>query len=265
MASRFFGLDQKLKSAGMPDSKEEFIKKTLITSAYLAVAIFIIIFLFFSRMALIKKILILIFGLPLLFLLIFSYLMKVPDAKIKSMEKEINKEIIFAGRFLIIELDSGVSLYQAMINIGDTYDMVGKYFREVIEKVKVGTTMEVAINEAVETVPSDNMRKIFWQILNSLKTGSNISNSINAVIEQIIREQKIEVMEYGRKLNPLAMFYMMIAVIIPSLGMTMLIVLATFIGLKLTLPVLLAIVGFLGFIQFMFVAMIKSSRPPVDF
>jgi len=255
----------KLKSAGMPDSKDEFIQKTLITTGYLTFALMLIFFLFFSNIAIKTKLVIILIGMPILFIIVFTYLMKIPDAKVKSMEKEINREIIFAGRFIIIELESGVSLYQAMINIGKTYENVGKYFREIIEKVKVGTTMEVAINEAVETVPSNNMRKIFWQILNSLRTGSNISSSINAVIEQIQREQQIDVKEYGRKLNPLAMFYMMIAVIIPSLGMTMLIVLATFIGLNLTLPVLLSIVGFLGFIQFMFLAMIRSSRPPVEF
>lgn len=255
----------KLKSAGMPDTKEEFIKKTFLSSAYITIAIFLIFFLFFSRLPIKTKLLTLIIGVPAVFMLLFFYLMKIPDAKIKSMEKEINKEIIFAGRFLIIEIESGVSLYQAMINIGKSYEVVGGYFREIIEKVKVGTTIEVAINEAVENVPSANLRKILWQILNSQKTGSNISTSINAVIEQIIREQQIEVKEYGRKLNPLAMFYMMVAVIIPSLGMTMLVVLATFIGFNLSIGVLLSIVGVLGFIQFMFVAIIKSSRPPVDF
>ena len=265
ISNRFKGLDMKLKQAGMPDTKDEFLKKTTLVAGYTTFAIFMIFFLFFSRMELKTKIIILIFGIPLLFLVIFSYMMKIPDAYIKRLEKEINKEIIFAGRFLIIELESGVSLYQAMINVGNTYDYVGKYFRDIIQKVKVGTPIEEAINEAVETVPSENMRKIFWQILNALKTGSDISNSVNSVIEQIIREQQIDVKEYGRKLNPLAMFYMMIAVIIPSLGMTMLIVLATFMGLSLNLGVLFAIVGLLGFIQFMFVAIIKSSRPPVDF
>lgn len=265
ISNKFQGLELKLKSAGMPDTKDEFIKKTFLTAGYTTLALFLILFLFLLNITIKTKLLILTFGIPTLFIILFMYFMKIPDAKIKSMEKEINKEIIFAGRFLIIEIESGVSLYQAMINIGDSYEVVGGYFREIIEKIKVGTTMEAAINDAVEEVPSANMRKILWQILNSLKTGSNISSSINAVIEQIIREQQIEVKEYGRKLNPLAMFYMMIAVIIPSLGMTMLIVLATFMGFKLSLGVLLSIVGLLGFIQFMFVAIIKSSRPAVEF
>jgi flagellar protein FlaJ len=265
ISNKFQGLEIKLKSAGMPDTKDEFIKKTFLTAGYTTLALFLILFLFLSQIPIKTKLLILILGIPSVFAILFMYFMKIPDAKIKSMEKEINKEIIFAGRFLIIEVESGVSLYQAMINIGNSYEVVGGYFREIIEKIKVGTTMEVAINDAVEIVPSANMRKILWQILNSLKTGSNISSSINSVIEQIIREQQIEVKEYGRKLNPLAMFYMMIAVIIPSLGMTMLIVLATFMGFKLTLGVLLSIVGLLGFVQFMFVAIIRSSRPAVEF
>jgi hypothetical protein len=47
-----------------------------------------------------------------------------------------------------------------------------------------------------------------------------------------MKEQKISVQDYGKKLNPLAMFYMMIAIIIPSLGVTMIVVLATFLGLN---------------------------------
>jgi len=59
------------------------------------------------------------------------------------------------------------------------------------------------------------------------------------------------------------MFYMIIAVILPSIGITMFIVLSTFINLQLDLPILLAISGFLGFLQFMFLAIIKQSRPAV--
>ncbi|MBR9690592.1 type II secretion system F family protein [Candidatus Woesearchaeota archaeon] len=264
IARRFLGLDRKLKQAGMPDTKTEFIKKTFLTAGYTTLALFFVFFLFFSGMKITSKLLIILFGVPFAFLFVFFYLMKYPDVQIGKKENDVNKEIIFAGRFMIIELDSGVPLYQAMINVGKTYEVVGSYFREVIEKVNVGTTLEVAINEAVEIVPSANLRKIFWQILNSLKTGSNISASMNSVIEQIIREQQISVKEYGRKLNPLAMFYMMVAVIIPSLGMTMLVVLATFMGLQLSLTVLFSILGLLGFIQFMFVAIIRSSRPAVE-
>jgi flagellar protein FlaJ len=108
------------------------------------------------------------------------------------------------------------------------------------------------------------LRRIFWQVLNSLKTGSEISGALTAVFDQIVREQQIAVKEYGRKLNPLAMFYMMIAVIVPSLGTIMLIVLSTFLGLDLNLLFFSVIIVANVLVQIMFLVIIKAQRPPVD-
>jgi len=105
---------------------------------------------------------------------------------------------------------------------------------------------------------------MLWQLLNSLKTGSSISAALTSVFDQIVREQQIAVKEYGRKLNPLAMFYMMVAVIVPSLGTIMFVVLTTFIGVELDLAMFFIIIAALWFVQFMFLAIIKSSRPAVD-
>jgi flagellar protein FlaJ len=124
--------------------------------------------------------------------------------------------------------------------------------------------MEDALNEAVEFIPSLDFRRVLWQIINSLRTGSDIGSSITSVIDQINREHGIEVRRYGRKLNPLAMFYMIIAVILPSLGVTMLIVLSSFVQFELNLSILLVVVFLLGFVQFMFLAIIKFSRPSIE-
>ncbi|RMF05344.1 hypothetical protein D6764_04950 [Candidatus Woesearchaeota archaeon] len=256
------GLKTKLFQAEMLDEPPEFVKKAFLTALYMSLTLYFIIFLITSKMGL--GIAGLLLSYPVALSVFFLYFLKLPDVKILRKEKDINREIVFAGRFLIIEMESGVPIYDTFKNVAKNYETIGKYFREVIDKVNMGTTMEQALNEATEMTPSANLRKIFWQILNSMKTGSDVTKSLNSVLEQITKEQQIQVEEYGRKLNPLAMFYMMIAVIIPSLGMTMFMVLATFLGLKLSLPVLLSITGFLGFIQFMFVAIIKSSRPAVE-
>ena len=88
---------------------------------------------------------------------------------------------------------------------------------------------------------------------------------IYSVMDQITKDQINEVNKYGKKLNPLAMFYMIIAVILPSLGVTMLIILSSFIKFELSLAVLVALACFLGFVQFMFIAMVKFSRPAIEF
>ena len=257
------GINIKLKQAGMFDTPEEFIKKTILSAFYLTTGITALVVTVLTQLEILSSIIY--FAFPVfMFFIMFFYMLKVPDVKILRKGKEISREIVFAGRFMMIELESGVSLYDAMINASKNYEVIGKYFKEIIDKVSMGTTIEDAINETIETTPSSDLTKLLWQILNSLRTGADISSSLSNILDQIVREQIIDVKEYGRKLNPLAMFYMVIAIIVPSLGITMLIVLTTFISIKVDLAALLAIALFLGFIQYMFFSIIKSSRPAVE-
>lgn len=251
------GLALKLHQARIAETPEHYVKRSLTLSVMLTVTLLLIVFGF------LKNFWILILF-PIVFVISFVYFLRYVDNRIITIRAMVNKEIVFAGRFLIIELESGVPLYDAFTNMAKNYEHVGFYFREVVEKVDFGTSLEEALNETIITTPSPELRKMLWQVLNSMKTGSDVSGSLTVVLDQIVREQKILVNEYGRKLNPLAMFFMMIAIIIPSLGIVMMIVMATFIGFKLTFGVLMGILLVLAFIQFMFLALIKSSRPAVD-
>ncbi len=253
----------KLAQADINDAPHIFIKKIILSSFMLSFGFFILFLVpIFRSLEVSTKILFILF--PIGFALTTFYLLGYPDFKIRKKEKEINKEIVFAIRFFLIEIGSGVPMYNAFVNVSKEYATIGKYFQTIVDKVNMGISLEDALSEMCEVVPSNNLRKVLWQLLNSIRTGADIENSLSSTLSQIINEQKIEVEEYGRKLNPLAMFYMMIAVIIPSLGITMLIIFAVFIGLELRLPFLFTLAGLIAFIQFMFYALIKSSRPPVE-
>lgn len=258
IAKKMPDLPLKLRQARLPDSDVYYIRKTWFTAMYTTFIIMLILLMLFKKLTVL-----LLF--PVIFLLAFNYFLKYVDLKIFQLQRDIDKEIIFAGRFLIIELQSGVPLYQAFKNLAKNYEVIGKFFQEIVEKVELGTPLEDAVNEAIILTPSPNLRKMLWQVLNSMKTGSDVTSSLNVVIDQIVREQQISVREYSKKLNPLAMFYMIMAIILPSLGTTFLTVLATFIGLHLTLSWLLVITLLLAFVQFMFLSMIRSSRPPIAF
>jgi flagellar protein FlaJ len=164
----------------------------------------------------------------------------------------------------MIEISAGVPMHKAFENIHLNYEVVGVYFGEIVSKIYLGTSIDDAVNEVLMFSPSPNLRRILWQLLNSIKTGSDLGPSLEVVINQIVKEQQVAVQEYGRKLNPLAMFYMMVAIIVPSLGTVMLVVLSSFLGLNISLVILLAIAGFVGFVQFMFLSVIKSTRPPIS-
>ncbi|MEK6946057.1 MAG: type II secretion system F family protein [Nanoarchaeota archaeon] len=256
-------LKLKLKEAGMDDRPEDFIKKTFISAFYMTTGLVVTLFLVLAKYNVLKGAAFVF--VPIVFIVMFFYMFKLPDLKITKKEKEISKEIVFAGRFMIIELESGVPLYNAMVNLSKNFPVVGKYFKEITDKIDLGTSMEDALNDAVEFIPSNDLRKIFWQVMNSIRTGSDIAKSLYSVMDQVTKDQMNEVNKYGKKLNPLAMFYMIIAVILPSLGVTMLIILSSFIQFQLSLTILLSLTAFLGFVQFMFIAMVKFSRPAIEF
>ncbi|MFH2019852.1 MAG: type II secretion system F family protein [archaeon] len=249
----------------MSDSPELFVKKTLVSASYLTIGLVLIVFLFTAKaFPPLKVLLTLLISSPIIFLVMFFYFFQIPLIRISKINREVNKEIIFASRFLIVELESGVTLYDALKNTAKSYPHTGAYFNEIIGKINIGTSMESAISEAIDICASESLIKLFWQVSNSLKTGSNVSHPLRTVTDTLIKEQQIEVNEYAKKLNPLAMFYMMIAIIMPSLGVTMFTIISIFIGLKVDLPILLSIAFINAFVQFMFVSMINSIRPPVE-
>jgi len=96
-----------------------------------------------------------------------------------------------------------------------------------------------------------------------METGSDTGVVIKEIIGALSEEQLIQVQRYGGQLNPLAMFYMLVTVIMPSLGMTFLILLSSFISpsLFITKLVFWSLYGIVFFFQVMFMGLIKTKRP----
>ncbi|MBN1385578.1 type II secretion system F family protein [Candidatus Woesearchaeota archaeon] len=261
LADKIPNLDYKLRQANISSEKERFMLKvimnTLVFSVLMSVYLFFLLHNKFSPYWLFVLF-------PVFLFLSYSYFIRLPDIKIIRKRKEIDREIVFAMRFLIIELQSGIPIYTAFLNITKNYRAIGFYTKEILDKINLGTSLELALKETIDTIPSESLQKIFFQILNATETGSDISKALNTTLEQIVQEQYIEVKEYGRKLNPIAMFYMLVAIIFPSLGMTMIVVMSLFIGFRISLPILMILTAVMAFLQFMFLSMIRSQRPAVE-
>jgi hypothetical protein len=96
-----------------------------------------------------------------------------------------------------------------------------------------------------------------------MKEGASINDILKNVIKNLTKEQIIQIEKYGSELNPLAMFYMMGAVIMPTLGITFLIIIISFIQIEESLVKLLfySLLGFVVFFQTMFSGIVKTKRP----
>ncbi len=178
--------------------------------------------------------------------------------------KDIDKNLLFVLRTILVQVRSGVPIFDTFVSVGTgDYGEISDEFKTVIEKVRSGRPVIRTLEELTVRNPSLYFRRAMWQIVNALKSGSDVGDNLENVIRALSKEQLVEIRRYQSTLNPLAMMYMMVAVIAPSLGITVMIVLSTFPGMgaissKSTFWGLLIGVSFM---QFMFMSVIKSKRP----
>ena len=258
IASKFPNLKLYLEQAQINKKPQDYVKGvfllTVIATFGIALSLFFV--LFKSQ----KSLFLLFLLIPLPFIL-FYFFMNSPKVKAKKSVNDIDSEVVYAGRYLLVEFSAGIPLFNALVNASQAYEKIGRHIQDIIRRVEVGKPLDTAIDEVIEITPSANFRKMMWQIMNSLRTGADVSHALESITEQISKEQLIEFKTYERKLNPLVMFYLMMAVILPSLGITMLSLLSTFLGIQLSFGSLIGVAIFLAFIQFMFLNMIRGSRP----
>jgi len=262
LAGKFPDLGFKLRQANIEKTPKEFMKMVTLFSLYLSIGL--VSFLFFIFIKMNKGILVLVVMAPILFILSFFYMLKYPDVKRLRRAKNIEKDLISAGRHILIELQSGITIFDALVSVSDGYGETSKEFKKIVNEVNMGSGLEEAFDKVLELNPSGGFKRICWQIINSLRTGSDISSSMKVALDQLTEEQIIEIKNYGKKLNPLAMFYMILAVIIPSLGVSMMLIFSSFFPIPLSFSILLFVVFLLGFVQYMFVSIAKSTRPIVS-
>jgi flagellar protein FlaJ len=258
LARKFSYLKIQLAEANINLTIEQFLRKIFINSLIVSITLTLSSLMIFSKLDINLLIGLLLF--PFIFGVIFFFFLNSPRSKANKITREIDGEIVYAGRFLLIELSSGVSLFEAIKNISNAYPVIGKYFKQIVDKVESGKPMEVALSEVSEITPSTNFRKLLFQIINSMKTGADISKSLEGITEQISKEQLIKIKEYGKKLNPMVLFYLLIAIIMPSLGVAILSLVSTFTGFSLSLANLIGINFGIAILQFMFLSIIIGLR-----
>ncbi len=178
--------------------------------------------------------------------------------------KDIDRNLLPALRTLLIHINSGIPLFDTILAIAkENFGEVSIEFRRIVRKVNSGFSAVDAIEESASNNPSGYYRRALWQLANGMKAGSDTTVVMQEVINNLSKEQLIQIESYGSQLSPLAMFYMIMAVIIPALAMTMLIILSSFLSLEPTL-IKFAFYGIYGVVllfQIMFLGLIKTRRP----
>ncbi|MEW6528542.1 MAG: type II secretion system F family protein [Candidatus Micrarchaeota archaeon] len=258
----FPDLKKKLYLANSSETPTQFLEKVIISTVYisLAIAIFVAIGLNAMEINLFFTLLVL----PFIAITLFSYLMFYPEVKIIRRQKNIECELVFAGRHILIALRAGMPLFDSIIGVSSGYGTVSEEFRKIIEKVNLGVPIGQAIRESSIDSPSNAFSRIMMQISNAISSGADVASSLEVVLNQIAKEQAIALKEYGHKLNPMVMFFMIFGIIFPSLGVAFAIILFMLVSggtLGISSASLIYVIIFITMVQFVFLSIMESSKP----
>ncbi len=265
VALRFPSLRMSLSRSQMRYTPAGFVQASLFTAFYMAAALLLVSFLLLRGSNI--SLLFLVPLAPVFYAISFFYAMQFPSVKSAMRAKRIDQEIVFAGRHMLIELKAGVPLFDAMLGISREYGEVSVEFNKIVEKVTLGVPMGAALHEVAEANPSRYFNRLVLQLANSLASGSDVATALEASLNQISKEQVIELKAYGHKLNPIVMFFMIVGIIMPSLGVAFIIILSSFLGgagISFGPSALFGLMVAVGLVQFLFLSMIENSRPKFD-
>jgi len=178
--------------------------------------------------------------------------------------KSIERNLLPALQNVLIQFNSGVPFFDILVNISkENYGEISEEFTRAVKEINAGNPPIEVLEEVAAINPSLFFRRAIWQLVNGLKAGSEMSSVLTEIISSLSEQQVLQIQKYGSQLNPLAMFYMLVVVIIPALGITFLIIISSFISLSeaATKFAFWGLYGFVFFFQIMFLGMIKTKRP----
>ncbi|MDP2925044.1 MAG: type II secretion system F family protein [Nanoarchaeota archaeon] len=257
-------LNETLESAGVNITREEYLGIVLRSFVINFILLFVIsntILIFFN----IGNFYIFGFGIAILFSLFVCFSQIVyPSTFIARKQRELEKNLLPALQDIYVQLNSGIPLFNIMVNISDgDYGLLSQEFKKAVKKINAGEPEADALNYLGKINNSNYFRRTLWQISNGINSGSDMSAVIKDSIRALNEEILIQIQNYGNKLNPLIVVYMLIAVIIPALSVAFLTILSSLLNLPKNMTILIFITLFVFdiFMQIMFLGLVKSRRP----
>lgn len=264
LSKSFPSLKPNLIRAGFSDDDREYLSMCLVSTL---ISFFVLSFLFmgvFKSLGFSNYLLFAPFASFLFSAFIFFQQVIYPGVLVNKKVRNIERNLFPALQSILVQINSRVPLFNVLVNVSkSSYGEVSEEFSIIIREINTGKSQIEALSESAVRNPSVFYRRALWQIVNGMKAGATISNIVKETLDSLSQEQVIQIQNYGSQLNPLAMFYMLMAVIVPSLSITLIIVMASFMALSETIikAIFWGLYLFIVFIQIMFLGIIKSRRP----
>lgn len=200
-------------------------------------------------------------GSLLLFFFVFIFY---PRILVGKAVEAIDKDLVYAVRDMMVQITSGVSLYDSMVNISESsYGDVSKEFKIAVQEISAGKSQEEALERMALRTESRHLKKMLWQIINTLKAGASLQGALQSIVHNMEQYQSSEIKTYIQEMNLWILIYVVVAVVIPTLGTTLLIILSSFAGIRISEMHYVELLILCFVLQFVLIEFVRIKRPVI--
>lgn len=218
------------------------LKRGLLSTKLLAILVFMII------------------GVPVIYLF---YFLNYPKLKAGKRKRLIDEKVTFAVREIMIKVGSGVPIFNALLDVANgDYGMISTEFAYTVQEIESGVPQDKALEHLSARVPSQALKRAIDILINAIKSGSDVHGTLVLINDMLIQKQQSDMKSYAGELTPMSMGYMMVSVVLPSLGMSVFVILGSLAKINIVALIYLIPVILIVF-QVFFMGMVSSRRPAI--
>lgn len=174
----------------------------------------------------------------------------------------IDQGLMFALRSLQIQVNSGVSLYDAMTNVAKSnYGNISKEFETVVQEINTGVNEPTALERLALRTDSVFLKKTVWQLVTNIRAGSPVSTALQSIVSTLTEYQSRAIKNYAAELNMWILMYLLIAAAVPTIGITFMVILSSIGGSDISPETIYLTIGGAFLVQILLIGLIGSRAP----
>jgi flagellar protein FlaJ len=207
--------------------------------------------------------LIFVFGIGAFIMMLLFHLFY-PKLAAFQLASMVDQELLFALRTMLIQLSSGISLFDSMRNVArSNYGQVSTEFTLAIRDINSGISETEALEKLAFRTKSEVLKKTAWQLTTTIRSGGSIVNALNSQVEALVAQQMDSIKSYAAELNLWTLVYLIVAAALPSLGITFLVIASSIGGSGIGPEAVMLIIILSLSVQAAMIMLIRSKVPKV--
>ncbi|RME79496.1 MAG: type II secretion system F family protein [Methanobacteriota archaeon] len=202
------------------------------------------------------------------FLYMFFFILVInivyPRAKVQDMSKKIDRDLSFILNDMLIQLRSGVLLYDALIITSTSnYGMASKKLKRVVSRINEGYSDAEALGELARTIRSNFMRKTLWQLSTAMRVGGDVTDVLESIDKTVKEYNERELKRYLEKVNLLLFGYLLLGAVVPAIFLVTGVIVSAIMDIEFSELLIAVVLVSSLLVQAFLVGFIRTSKPAV--